>query len=62
MLRAGSVFLIIACAVGTLVGVVVGVELVRVVVHAGIVRVVVWIHAVAAVIIWGTAHSGLHAG
>ncbi len=46
----------VCVAVGTLIFIIVGVELVGVVVHACVVSIVVWIHAVAAIIVGCSAH------
>lgn len=46
----------VSVGVGALISIVIGVELVGMVVHAGVVSIVVWIHAVAAIIVSGSAH------
>jgi len=56
MLEAITLVYLVSIRIGPLVSIIIGVELVGVVVHACVVSIVVWIHAVTAIIVGGSAH------
>jgi hypothetical protein len=56
MLEAITLVHLVSISIGPLISIIIGVELVGVVVHTGIVSIIVWIHAVTAIIVGGSAH------